>query len=1059
MDLNHSTKEELLRVIHTLQQENAALVSENRNITEGQNLLRSSADKWQSIFKCMPVSMLIWRPAENGFILEDYSRLIDKGTEGFFSRQVGKEAAHVYRKRPEVVNFMQDCFKEKQSRSFEITSTYWGQPGERTLSCTITYISPEILLTIIQDITESKKADDALVESEKKYRTILESIEEGYFEVDLSGKFTFINDPLAKLLRRPTEDLIGVDYWDYETPESAEKLFHIFYRVFETGEPAKKIDYEVVLKDGTHRFHELSASLMTGMNGKPIGFRGLSRDITERKLAEEELRKAKSAAETANRAKSQFLANMSHEIRTPMNAVIGFADMMFDTDLDEDQREYTTTIKRGGEILLSLINDVLDFSKIESGDMELEEIEFDPELVVYDICRLISPRIRSKSIEMLCHIGETVPSRIKGDPTRFRQVLTNLMGNALKFTETGEIELKLEVAAEQEDQIEFHVSVRDTGIGISPDKMDLIFKPFHQADESTTRKYGGTGLGLSISKQIVSLWKGDIWVESNSDRGSIFQFTAWFKKSEGKKPKRYAMVPLENKKVLVVDDNQTNLNLLTGILKLAKLRVVTSTHVSDALQVLKNACEGQDPFDLCISDIQMPELSGYDLARQVRDPKSGLQNLPLIALSSLLERDARKCETVGYDGFLPKPIHRGMLFQLIERLLGKDFKRNQNNDAFKPAILTQHVIREENKISVSILLAEDNPDNQALAGLILRKAGYQVEVADNGRQAVDKFMKAPQDFDLILMDIQMPELDGFEATQLIRKSGFKSIPIIALTAHAMLEDREKCLDAGMDDYVTKPIKREVIYEIVNKWLFQKAVPQFHILLADGDRDFCRRIESHLKQTPYQLETADDANSAYEKFLVKRCDLLFIDPCKSGDAMKTIGKIRKWEADTGSFPIPIIAVIPPEFVDGHLPAGCDGRIVKPVRKTELLKTVKQYARKKKANKPAEVSAPSVKSMIVIKVDPDLEDLIPGFLKNRAKDVDDIRSALQARNYEKIRILGHSMKGAGGGYGFDAITLIGRSLESAAKENCPDRVIKAVEELSDFLEKVEVVFEER
>ncbi|MBU4319175.1 MAG: response regulator [Proteobacteria bacterium] len=938
MGFHQKTREELVVELDGLLEQNAEMRMEKERMDKIEATARLKAEQWESIFQNIPTSMLIWRSSEKGFVLEAYNKVIDRGARGFFSRSIGKDAREIYSRRPEILPLMEECFREKKSITSEFKSEYWGHEGERVLSSILTFLPPDMLLTITQDITERKKAEESMMESEEKYRTILESIEEGYFEVNLDGVFTFVNDTMSKLLKRSREELIGLKYQEYMGTGSSEKIYQIFMDIFETDKPAKKIDYEVVLSDGTHHFHELSASLRKDRQGKPIGFRGLARDITQRKLADEELRKAKIEADAANKAKSQFLANMSHEIRTPMNAVIGFADVLSDTNLDEDQREYTSTIKRGGEMLLSLINDILDFSKIESGDMELEEIDFDPELVAYDICRLISPRIKFKAIEMLCHIGETVPSRINGDPTRFRQVLTNILGNAVKFTETGEIELSLEEEEETHDQVKLHVRVRDTGIGIPADKMDLVFKPFHQADESTTRKYGGTGLGLAISKQIVALWNGDVWGESEPGKGSSFHFTAWFKKGEEKAPKPYVLIPLENKRILLVDDNQTNLDLLSRIFKLVHLRVKSLANGMDVLPVLKEARDMGDPFDLCLSDIQMPGFSGYDLARMIRDPNSGFSNLPMIALSSLLERDAKKCEAVGFDGFLPKPIHRRMLFQLIERILGKDrAQRDEGEQSLEP-ILTRHLIREEKKLSVRILLAEDNPDNQALAKLILTKAGYQVDLADNGRQATQKYMGSPEDYDLILMDVQMPEMDGLEATRLIRKSGFKDIPIVALTAHALVDDREKCLNAGMDDYITKPLKREIVYDMVEKWLFEKPT------------------------------------------VVKK------EPSVSSQGTS-----------------------------------------------------------------------AEKDIIIIKVERDLEDLIPGFLANRAKDIEDIKKALDQRNYETIRILGHSMKGAGGGYGFDYITETGRALENAANENKPEKVMQVVKDLSAFLDRVHVVFE--
>ena len=530
-----------------------------------------------------------------------------------------------------------------------------------------------------------------------------------------------------------------------------------------------------------------------------------------------DLEAAKIAAESANRAKSQFLANMSHEIRTPLNGIIGNTSLALETPLSSEQCDYLQSINISAEHLLGVINDILDFSKIEAGHMELETISFDLYHTVESAAEALAIKAHEKELELNCHIKSEVPVHLKGDPGRLRQILFNLGGNAVKFTDHGEVTITCQVFQQKKTAVELYFTISDTGIGIRENKLDTIFKSFEQADGSMTRRYGGTGLGLSISRQLVEMMGGSMWVTSRYGYGSTFHFKLWLELSDGKQTRSCAMISREdisNRRVLIVDDNATNRKILSEMLEAWGIANRAVPGGDEALTALEDALSESNPYDLVLMDGQMPDLDGFETSRRIKaDPR--FSSTIIIMVTSLgLRGDAQKCRNMGVEGYLVKPVKKAELCDAI-RLVLCGVRKEENDNS----LVTQHTVEEyQSRRRLTILLAEDNAINSKMAVKILEKPGHRVHVAENGRQVLDLLEK--QTFDLIFMDVQMPVMNGFEATMAIRereRQCGRRIPIIAMTAHAFKGDRDKCMQSGMDDYVAKPIDPSAVFKILRRW--------------------------------------------------------------------------------------------------------------------------------------------------------------------------------------------------------------------------------------------------
>ena len=690
----------------------------------------------------------------------------------------------------------------------------------------------------MRDVTERKQAEEELLVANNRLSEAMDLAHMAYWEADHEGRGYVFNDAFYALYGTTKEAQGGYymsvqDYFDrFIYPDDVPSIEHMITenlsdeRIFAIYQS----EHRIIRGDGEVRYVLNRTEIHRDATGKIVHIAGANQDITELKRVEEELRETNrqlkeatthaeemaDRAETASVAKSEFLANMSHEIRTPMNGVIGMTGLLMDTNLNEDQRRYAEIVQSNGEALLAIINDILDFSKIDAGKLELERLDFDLRYLLEDFAAGMALRAQEKGLEFICVVPPEMSSSVRGDPGRLRQVLANLVGNAIKFTHEGEVVVKAAAVSETDNEIAVRFSIKDTGIGIPANKQGILFQKFTQADASTTRKYGGTGLGLAISKQLVAMMDGEIGLNSHEGQGSEFWFTVQLAKQPEQKPKIMPLAGIDGVRVLLVDDNVSSRESMTMQLQACGMLVESAGDGREALATLRKAKNEDNPFRIALIDMQMPGMDGESLGRLIREDET-FQETSLAILTSLGQRgDAKKMAEIGFSAYLTKPVRHSELIGCLSAML-----TGMPSGVQEDSIITRHSILENIRQSaVRILLVEDNITNQRVGLGFLAKLGFHADAGADGAEAIKALEIIP--YDLVLMDVQMPVMDGLEATRCIRNRRSRvhnhKVPVIAMTAHALQGDRERCIKAGMNDYISKPVSIAALAEILEKWL-------------------------------------------------------------------------------------------------------------------------------------------------------------------------------------------------------------------------------------------------
>ena len=743
--------------------------------------------------------------------------------------------------------------KAGEKRVWQFKNTFYKESG------TDIYI-----LGHAQDVTENMQIADDLRESRALFEQFMNNSPAMIFMKDEQGNYEFINKPLENLFAVKLKDLRGKNDFFYIQPAVAEIIRENDRIVLATNKTLEAIEI-VPTPDGVPHYWQSFKFPVTARDGKRfVG--GVAFDVTETKKLTSELEKAYDDALESARIKSEFLANMSHEIRTPMNGVIGMTELLLNTNLSAEQAEFAKTIKTSGDLLLNIINDILDFSKIEAGRLNLEIIDFDLRQTVESVVEIFATVADQKNVEIVSDIQTHTITDLRGDPGRLRQILNNLVGNAIKFTKSGEVIVEVKTAAETETSVKLHFTVTDTGIGIDSEIQSHLFQSFTQADGSTTRKYGGTGLGLAISKQLVELMNGEIGVESAPDKGSTFWFTITFEKqvTNVSKP-TFERTNLNNLRVLIVDDNATNRKIMTYQTADWGMLAVEAESGAIALKLLRQAVEEKQPFAIAILDLMMPEMDGFMLASEIKKDKL-INSTRVILMPSFADRrhpkQAKQAEIAAY---LVKPVRQADFYDCLSTVMGEIPLVSASELLTNSPAPTEPISADKTNVPL-ILVVEDSEINQKVILGYLKHLSLTADVVSDGQQALD--VLAQKDYKLVLMDCQMPVMDGYTATAEIRQretgeTDGKHLPIIALTANAMQGVRERCLAAGMDDYLSKPIEKIEFAETIRRWLDKDVDEITTNLSSNTGNNISHSAESNVSQRLKELSEICDAETLVE----------------------------------------------------------------------------------------------------------------------------------------------------------------------------------------------------